>query len=740
MRTATAVLLLGALLMTPAASAAWTQHRGGPGSPGVVALDDAPLDVLGVHELPDPDAQLDERGPGIVATPDGLVGLFAVRGGNGGYLLMRLGGLPGLSYEPVFDVDHSDDGSTLIGYVPALDALLLCLNGSVDDDVLVALDASTGRTVWGISPTPPVGSTPGATAGVVDDVAAWRCDHAGIDEATDEIFILFGDDTQQHIEAHDLTTGELLWSAAVPATTYDASEVLELDLAPSRTGGTAYLYGSLTLSTTGLALHGFRQGALGEGEAVIAWLDRDGGIAGGTTAKSVCSPGAVPISRPGGGPRMVDASVSPAASGVRIAHVMCDGLVIIDPEQREPTVVRLESATTESEMAPVAWSREWLVAPTDRAVHVLRASQPTGGQRVWSPGGSSQIDDVVIADEDAYLTVSAQGSNPLITEGISVSFQSSLVRLDLEAGQMTQRLDLPVEENGFSLTPWEGGLLAWHPEGPIIVLGEAPAGTVPGLAVSSSYPAVRETVTLTPSAPDPVSPVAWTVAWGDGLVETFQPGETIERSFDQERDLTVRLTAVHEDGTTATAETVLHVGGTPPQDLNALQTAFAPENQDMTFGVLGILVAVIGGLIALGRRRRSRGILQRELEAIDRAVELAGQDPSQQEAVLQERRAHVKGLLVDGALDEAQFVVLERHIDELAQGLRVGLLEEELPFLPIGMARALQSMLSDGRISAWERDRFLDGLEAETRLSGEEKDAVRGLIEAWFSRDAGVEA
>ncbi|MDX1611210.1 MAG: hypothetical protein R3185_02490, partial [Candidatus Thermoplasmatota archaeon] len=83
-----------------------------------------------------------------------------------------------------------------------------------------------------------------------------------------------------------------------------------------------------------------------------------------------------------------------------------------------------------------------------------------------------------------------------------------------------------------------------------------------------------------------------------------------------------------------------------------------------------------------------------------------------------------------------QYVVLERHIDEHAQGVRVGLIEEELPFLPVGMARALQSMLSDGRISAWERERFLDGLDQEARLSGEEKATVRALVEAWFSRDA----
>ncbi len=732
------------LLFAPGVAGDWSQFRGGPGSTGVVELSDAPLDVLGAYDLPDPEARVDAgrpqyQAPGFVVTPEGPVAVFRLLGENGGYLTMRLADLPDLRYEAVLDLDQDADGARTVAYVASTDTLLLCVDGDAEQGILQAYDMATGTYAWGITPEPPVAAGPATED--VDNLNERYCDHVVVDPEEDALYILFGDDTQQHVQANSLRTGDHLWSSAIPVTTYDPDPTNVGVQAPAMTGGVAVFYTSLTRSDTGIVVHGagdvdpFRRSSDVGGDHYAAWLDRDGAVIGGISSVEISCTDAT---------ASYGASASPAAVGGHAAMVLCDQLIMIDTATRDPTVVPLEGATPARgvPMAPVAWSREWLVASAKDTVHIGRTTQPLALGTVWQAGASAEIEDIVIDDDDAYVLVRKWGRDASPVENTSRESPLEIIRLDLETGEEVQRIASPALEsieNRARITPWSDGLLVWDVNGPIVVLGTADPAMVPDVAIGSAYPARGETVPVTPT-PAEQTPTEWLVAWGDGLVESFRPGDEIARSFDREGLMTLRVTAVFEDGRTATAEQELDVGGTPPRELNAIQTAFEPENQDMTFGILGLLVALTGGLIALSRRHRSRSRIARELQALDEAYHATKHDPIECETTLAERKAHARGLLSDGKLDDTQFAVIDRRIDELGSAHRMEAIEDRFAFLSVGMARTLRDMLADGRISEWERDHFIEALERDEHLTAGQKTQVRKQVDAWFGRDTGQRA
>ncbi len=109
--------------------------------------------------------------------------------------------------------------------------------------------------------------------------------------------------------------------------------------------------------------------------------------------------------------------------------------------------------------------------------------------------------------------------------------------------------------------------------------------------------------------------------------------------------------------------------------------------------------------------------------------------PVECERALAERRVRVRGMLVDGALDENQFAVLDRRIEELGRQSRIELIDDELGFLSVNMARTLRGILADGRVEKWERQHFEEAVERDALLSPEHKAKVRALLDEWFARD-----
>lgn len=172
-----------------------------------------------------------------------------------------------------------------------------------------------------------------------------------------------------------------------------------------------------------------------------------------------------------------------------------------------------------------------------------------------------------------------------------------------------------------------------------------------------------------------------------------------------------------------------------PPEPNLAQKAFAPRNQDMTFGIIGVVMALGGGAIGVTRRYRKRSRLQEELEALEEGYDETRHNPGQCEAFLDARKGRARSLLVDGTLTEEQVNVLENRIDELRREMRTGVLDERFQFLPYGMVQSMKGMLADGEISTWERSTLEDLLEEDEALNEVQREKVRGLLERW-SEDA----
>ncbi len=310
-----------------------------------------------------------------------------------------------------------------------------------------------------------------------------------------------------------------------------------------------------------------------------------------------------------------------------------------------------------------------------------------------------------------------------------------------------------VDENSPDPLPWRrymhpstalgDGLLALaHGDAQLTVFGRTALSIQPILDVSHRWPAPGEEVTVDLGSTDPGpggGTLEYLAEWGDGTVTDWQASPALSHTYTSPGDHIARF-HVREatDSDTPPRRSVglatFDVGGSPPQDESLVQTAFAPENQDTTWGVIGVLIAVIGGLIAVARRRAKRSRLQREMKAIEHLAEQAA-NPAELEAAVQERRAHVRGLAVDGKLDEGQSSVLERRLDEVQRASRMGEIEPLLDQLPHGLVRHLREALADGQVTAFERDSLLSLVEQDGLVPERVKQGVRKRIEAWYGRD-----
>jgi hypothetical protein len=307
-------------------------------------------------------------------------------------------------------------------------------------------------------------------------------------------------------------------------------------------------------------------------------------------------------------------------------------------------------------------------------------------------------------------------------------------------GQMSWFSDVG-SSGGLRYALGEGIAVTVAQDGHVAVFGRTAASIQPALTVSERFPAVGGAVRLdlAGTGPGVLGPATeFRVEWGDGRIDTWQSEPTFEHAYMAPGEVQGRAFARNDAGQVASESFDLHVGGSPPRELNLAQQALAPENYDLTFGLLGVMLALAGGMLAVARARRRRRRVNREVAAIEAAYEATKDRPRDCEAALAERRAHVQGLGLDGRLDQPEVLLLERRLDDLARGHRLGMLESRFQFLPYGFVMSLREMLADGAISLWEREHLLRAIDADRSMTAPQKKKVRGLVEEWADRDEGV--
>ncbi len=274
----------------------------------------------------------------------------------------------------------------------------------------------------------------------------------------------------------------------------------------------------------------------------------------------------------------------------------------------------------------------------------------------------------------------------------------------------------------------------------LVMLGETDASPVAKAVHTTRYPGLGEAVEVDVSASEAglQGPVTrYKAIWGDGSVTDWQESAVLTHRYAEEGDMEARFIVGNDANQTASTVVTFHVGQEPPVELNLLQKMFARENQDLTFGVLGVFLALSGGMIGVAHRHRKQNRLKDALESVERAYAETRDEPVRCEAQLTERRAHAKGLLLDGELTETQFQVVEDRIEQLRRELRESTVEDQFDFLPMSLVKGVHEMLHDGRVTKLEKQAFLDALDADESVHPDQKTVVRQKILEWHARDTG---
>lgn len=360
--------------------------------------------------------------------------------------------------------------------------------------------------------------------------------------------------------------------------------------------------------------------------------------------------------------------------------------------------------------------------PAGRSSTWRRTVDPSFGETFQGP--------LVLADGVVYVRAN-----------LSHAAGRSIYAFDAEDGNIRWRrefLDPAAPRSAVLQGLGEGVLAVAGRNGNLTVIGSTAASPRAAAAASSLYPApgVPVRVDLSASvAGAQGAPSMYRADWGDGNVTDWQASPVLAHAYAAPGDVRARFQVRNDANQTASAFATFRVGATPPVPLTPLQVAFAPENQNVTFFLIGLAITGLAAAPSVARLRRRRHRLQKELAAVEQAYEHTKDRFLECEAALAERKARARGLLLDEKLDEPQFAILEKRIEELAQEVRLRTLDERLAFLPHGMVRSLQAMLADGRINAWERRTLLEALERERTLTADQRAQTKALIDTWFARD-----
>lgn len=378
--------------------------------------------------------------------------------------------------------------------------------------------------------------------------------------------------------------------------------------------------------------------------------------------------------------------------------------------------------------ARIALASERVFAATDTAL----ASFTRAGEPVWDVDLPANVMSLalplLVDDEQLFVFVATDPAAP-----------TRLLVLDADNGRRLWEHAFDGAVLRLGAGPGVLAALVERADGTVLleIVGETGASIRFDARASDAYPRAGELVRVELdglAAGVGGAAVRFRADWGDGELTEWQTSPVLEHGYTSVGDHVAYVFAANDAGQVSSRAIEFHVGRERPQ--NFLQQQFSSENQERTFFLLGLLITAVFAAFGLLRVRRRRGTLARELAAVERVHEMTRANPMECERALAERRTHARALLVDGRLDDGQFAVLERRIDELARAVRTAGIERELAFLTVGMANALRGMLADGRIERWERDHFLEALARDDHLTPEQKEKVRARIDAWFERDA----
>lgn len=306
--------------------------------------------------------------------------------------------------------------------------------------------------------------------------------------------------------------------------------------------------------------------------------------------------------------------------------------------------------------------------------------------------------------------------------------------LDARTGRLLQQLPLPLDSGtafdsgSLRLVAFDDGVHVIDRSGAFVTLAPAANDLKPVVKPDDIYPAVGDVIGLA-IAPPPGTNT--TVFWGDGRGMALPATGRAEASYADAGDRTVRVTSVFPDGRTATTALVLQVGGEAPQRLNLLQRAFSDANQEMTWGIIGLVLAALSGIGTVAAVLWRRRGLAADLRRIDAIRQVGRSDPLAAAAELQVYRADLRQRAAKGKLQAGDFASLTQEAIALSQALQRRVMGQFGDRLPKQLQATLDHAMVDGALSPTESARIAAALQSAGRLTESERIELTRLLGAW---------
>lgn len=700
------------LLFFAGSAEAWSQVGGSAARDEPAILPGGPLDVLAFDTLDASPASF--WGPAFLPTPEGLVAFL--RNEESGDCELALFPSAMSRERAAHDVETCSSPG-LVAYDEATNAAFLCHGTTAASPVLEARDVATGEAIWTIAS--------GEAFDLLPDETNAYCFSAALDPTSREVIapiMTCCSIRSAYLVSIDVDSGKILWTTSIP--TGPAAGPIPALPAPQSMEAFESYHG-VTLTTTGVVLSGyFSCGGVCE-EGVIAWTDREGTFLGKERAAS-----SEPLELGPGSYQSRTRGVSQyaVAQGPIAAAVIGDEIVLINPELETPVARAPIEAISPNTFATFIqkghWHADTIVATLGTSLTAFDSSS-LDQQWSWSQGLEFMMVDSIQAQSGDILAFLYRASDAT----------TYLATIESGSGRTRSLLQLPIhvpdeERFGYDghMTPVPGeGLLVADEVGQRVLVGSAPEAERPRVTIEPLYPIPGEEITLRAEGGG-ADVERYLVSWAGGDAVAIAPGESARHVFTDRADREVRVTAVRADGLSRTSLVTVHVGGTPPPRLTALQKAFSPEYQNWTFFLLGLAVTILGVGFTVGRQRRRFNKLERELAAVEEIRMLSVQDPRAAVLALKSYRDRLPGDLARRRIDDSQYQVLDIRSARLLKVLRTRMFSPFDARLSTRYHRLIDAAFEDAILQPSERDALIAALDTEEALHAGERERIAEIL------------
>jgi len=162
-----------------------------------------------------------------------------------------------------------------------------------------------------------------------------------------------------------------------------------------------------------------------------------------------------------------------------------------------------------------------------------------------------------------------------------------------------------------------------------------------------------------------------------------------------------------------------------------IQEQFLPDNLDMTWGVIGIVLVLFGGATTLVFTTLRRRRMKRELDQLEAIRELAVAEPILAMGQLRMYRFDLRERAKKGKLDDPPLGSILQEVSKLFHVIEQRMLTALGSRMSAGMRGAMNAAFADGVLSRAEIKDLQTRLVKESKLTDGERDDLQDLLRNW---------